>query len=224
MQDSSEPRGALTVSIAFLYCGAMPDEPDNSKSPDPQPPDGAGPADAAATTTEQPGQAASEPYPKPRPANEPDNVVTLREKVEGKLRTMFDRYFVDQHGNYVLGLDSARVFIVPTWLESGITVARVFAITNMDVPVTAELTRYLLAKNLDFVIGSFALDADNGAVWFNHNVLGDHVSPEELEATLAAVAQTANDIDDEIKGRFGGRLYVETPGEAVPTPPTPGYL
>jgi hypothetical protein len=113
---------------------------------------------------------------------------------------------------------------VPTWLESGSTVARVFAITNLDVPVTAELTRYLLAKNLDFVIGSFALDADNGAVWFNHNVLGDHVSPEELEATLAAVAQTANEFDDEIKGRFGGRLYVETPDAAVPTPPAPGYL
>lgn len=167
---------------------------------------------------------ASEPFPKPRPKDEPPNVVALREKIESKLASMFERYFVDQHGNYVLGLESARVFIVPTWLESGSTVARVFAITNLDVPVTAELTRYLLAKNLDFVLGSFALDADKGAVWFNRNVLGDHASPEEIEATLAAVAQTANEFDDEIKGRFGGRLYVETPAEAIPAPPTPGYL
>jgi hypothetical protein len=194
--------------------------PDEVPSPTSENAEAAPPADKASGAA----PAGEDPYPKPRPADEPEQVVALRDKIESKLQTMFERYFVDVHGNYVLGLDSARVFIVPTWLESEMTVARVFAITNLDVPVTAELTKYLLAKNLDFVIGSFALDADNGAVWFNHNVLGDHVSPEELEATLAAVAQTANQFDDEIKDRFGGRLYVETPGAAVPTPPAPGYL
>jgi hypothetical protein len=148
----------------------------------------------------------------------------VRGVIEGKLEAMFERYLVDQHGNYVLGLETARVFIVPTWLENGATVVRVFAITNLDVPVTADLTSFLLAKNLDFVFGGFALDVDNGAVWFNHNVLGDFMAAEELEATISAVAHTANQFDDEIKGRFGGRLYVETPTEAVPTPATPGYL
>jgi hypothetical protein len=172
-----------------------------------------------------PGEAApGEAYPKPRPEGEPEKVVEVRGVIEGKLQAMFERYLVDQHGNYVLGLETARVFIVPTWLENGATVVRVFAITNLDVPVTAELTSYLLAKNLDFVFGGFALDVDNGAVWFNHNVLGDYMAAEELEATLAAVAHTANEFDDEIKSRFGGRLYVETPDEAVPTPATPGYL
>jgi hypothetical protein len=163
-------------------------------------------------------------HPKPRPKGEPDKVVEVRAIIEGKLADMFERYLVDQHGNYVLGLETARVFIVPTWLENGATVVRVFAITNLDVPVTADLTTYLLAKNLDFVFGGFALDVDNGAVWFNHNVLGDYMAAEELEATLSAVAHTANQFDDEIKNRFGGRLYVETPDEAVPTPATPGYL
>jgi hypothetical protein len=163
-------------------------------------------------------------YPKPRPKDEPDKVVGVRTTIETRLSAMFERYLVDEHGNYVLGLETARVFIVPTWLENEATIVRVFAITNLDVPVTAELTTYLLAKNLDFVFGGFALDVDNGAVWFNHNVLGDYMSPEELEATLSAVAQTANQFDDEIKSRFGGRLYVETSDQAVPTPATPGYL
>jgi hypothetical protein len=167
---------------------------------------------------------APDAYPKPRPQGEPDKIVEVRGVIESKLEAMFERYLVDQHGNYVLGLETARVFIVPTWLENGATVVRVFAITNLDVPVTAELTSYLLAKNLDFVFGGFALDVDNGAVWFNHNVLGDYMAAEELEATLSAVAHTANQFDDEIKGRFGGRLYVETPTESVPTPATPGYL
>ena len=162
--------------------------------------------------------------PKPRPKGEPEKVQKLRELIESKLAEMVDLYFSDDHGNYVLGIASARVFIVPTWIENGATIVRVFAITNLDVPVTPELTQWLLKKNLEFVFGGFALDTEAGAVWFNHNMLGDFAHPEQLEATLAAVAQTADQYDDEIKERFGGRLYVETPDESVPIPDTPGYL
>ena len=163
-------------------------------------------------------------YPKPRPEGEPETAVKLRELIEAKLTEILDGYLVDDHGAYVVGAESARIFIVPAWIPDGPSVIRVFAITNVDVPVTAGLTSYLLTTNLEFVFGAFALDVSNGAIWFNHNLLGDHTTPEELEATLAAVAQTADKYDDEIKSRFGGRLYVEAPAESLPTPPTPGYL
>ena len=162
--------------------------------------------------------------PKPRPKGEPEGVVKLRELIEGKLAEMVDQYFTDEHANYVVGIASARVFIVPTWIENGSTIIRVFAITNLDVPVTAELTSYLLQKNLEFVFGGFALDTKAGAIWFNHNLLGDFAHPEQLEATLGAVASTADQFDDEIKGRFGGRLYVDAPDASIPAPATPGYL
>lgn len=173
-----------------------------------------------------PKASAGEPArnPKPRPEGEPPAVLKLREKIEASLAGMVDGYATDDHGNYVLGLESARVFVVPAWLEGDKTVIRVFAITNLDVPVTADLTQYLLEKNMEFVFGGFALDVENGAVWFNHNLLGDFVAPEELEATMSAVAHTADQYDDEIKGRFGGRLYVEAPEETVPSPAMPGYL
>lgn len=166
----------------------------------------------------------SDKYPKPRPKDEPESVVAIREMIEGRLAAMFQRYFADENGSYVLGMDSARIFVVPTWLEDGPTVIRLFAITNMDVPITPELTEYLLTANLEFVFGSFALDREAGAVWFVHNLLGDFTAPEEFEQSLAAVTQTADSVDNEIKERFGGRLYVETPDQAVPPPPMPGYL
>src|SRR5687767_2521475 len=119
----------------------------------------------------------SPPGPKPRPEGEPGPVVKLRELIETTLDGMVDSYACDEHGNYVLGLESARVFVVPAWLDESQTVIRVFAITNLDVPVTAELTRYLLEKNMEFVFGGFALDTENGAVWFNHNLLGDFAAP-----------------------------------------------
>jgi hypothetical protein len=171
-----------------------------------------------------PSATAAVELPKPRPDGEPDGLVKVREAIEAKLTELVGTYAVDPNGSYVIGLESARVFVVPSWLEDGTTVARVFAITNLDVPVTAELTSYLLSKNLEFVIGAFAIDVENGAVWFNHNLMADHMSPDELEMTLGAVAQTADDYDDEIKGRFGGRLYVEASDKAVPAPASPGYL
>ena len=144
--------------------------------------------------------------------------------VEAQLEKLYQRYLIDDHGSYILGLESARVFVVPTWIEDGPTVVRIFAITNLDVPVTPELSSYLLAKNLEFVLGGFALDVNAGAVWFNHNLLGQFMAPEELESALAAVLQTANAEDDAIKSRFGGRLYVESADRVVPPPPTAGYL
>ena len=189
--------------MAFLILRSVPDEPA------PQ-----APAEAPAPAE----------LPKPRPQGEPEGVVALREMIEGKLTAIAGGYMVDNHGNYVLGVQTARTFVVPTWLENGATVVRVFAITNLGVPVTAELTQWLLKKNLEFVFGAFALDVENGAIWFNHNLLGQFAAPEELEATIAAVVETANRFDDEIKSRFGGRLYVEGAGETVPPPTAPGYL
>ena len=173
------------------------------------------------------GEEAKQPtLPTPRPEGEPKGVGALRETIEKTLSEGVGGYVVDDRSNYLVGLDSARVFVVPTWIDGDdvVTVARIFAITNLDVPVTAELTSWLLAKNLEFVFGAFALDVEAGAIWFNHNLLGGHLEVPELEAALRAVAQTADRFDDEIKDRFGGRLYIEAPGEAAPTPPTPGYL
>ena len=172
----------------------------------------------------KPEEANASAPPKPRPKGEPEGVARLRDMIESTLTEMAGNYAVDERGSYVLGLESARVFIVPAWLDEETTVARVFAVTNLAVPVTAELTSYLLTKNLEFVFGSFALDVDEGAVWFNHNLLGDHMTPAELEATVGAVASTADRFDDEIKTRFGGRLYIESPEEGIPAPTMPGYL
>ena len=183
------------------------------------------PERAAEGQTAAPASAGGPPAnPKPRPDGEPPAVLALREVIESKLAEVVERYSADDNGAYVFGLESALVYVVPAWLESGATVVRIFAITNLDVQVTHELTRYLLAKNLDFVLGGFAVDSDNGAVWFHHNLLGEYLAPEELEATLGAVAATANDLDDEIKARFGGRLYIEAPDESIPPPVAPGYL
>lgn len=162
-------------------------------------------------------------HPKPRPEGEPEAVLKIRELIEDELAKLVDVYW-EQGGSYVLAYQSARVWVVPAWLESGATVIRVFSITNMGVEVSEELTSYLITKNLDFLAGAFALDQDAGAVWFNHNLLGEFVMPDELQATIVMISETADKFDDEIKAKFGGRLYSEGPEESIPPPHTPGYL
>ncbi|HYN36710.1 MAG TPA: hypothetical protein VEV82_06995, partial [Actinomycetota bacterium] len=160
----------MDVAIVSLYCGLMPQKKKTATKSD---------SAAVPPPSEAPPET-SEAFPKPRPKGEPEAVLKLRELIEGKLEEMVERYFVDPRGSYVFGLDSARVFVIPAWLKNEATVVRVFAITNMEVPVTSELTSYLLAKNLDFVLGAFALDATQGAVWFNHNLIGEFLAAEEL--------------------------------------------
>ncbi|HVF52876.1 MAG TPA: hypothetical protein VNC78_04630 [Actinomycetota bacterium] len=206
--------------------------PEDAPSPAPAPPPATDaevpPAPEAASPPASP-PAASSPseaeakHPKPRPPGEPAEIVELRELIEAELAKLVEMYGA-HGGSYLLGFQSARVFVVPAALESGATVIRVFAITNVDVPVSAGLNEYLVTKNLDFVCGSFALDAEHGAVWFNHNLLGKFAQPEELQATIVMIAETADRFDDEIKSTFGGRLYAESPDQAIAPPNTPGYL
>lgn len=170
-----------------------------------------------------PDAADPEKHPKPRPEGEPEAVVKIRELIEGELSKLVDLYW-EEGGNYVLAYQSARVWVVPAWLESGATVIRIFSITNMGVDVDEELTSYLVTKNLDFVVGAFALDRDEGAVWLNHNLLGQFTQPDEIQAAIVMVAETADTFDDEIKAKFGGRLYSEGPEQSIPPPTTPGYL
>ena len=201
----------------------MPQDEEEARSPQPGETDPAPSEGAPETGPSAPNQG-GERHPQPRPEGEPETVVKLRGLVEDKLTEMLEGYAVDPRGSYVFNFESAHVFVVPAWLPDERTVLRVFAITNLDVPVTGQLSGYLLEKNLNFVLGSFALDAEKGAVWFNHNLLGQYLDPDELEATVAAVAQTANELDDEIKDRFGGRLFAEQPSDSISPPSTPGYL
>jgi type III secretion system-like peptide-binding chaperone len=201
----------------------MPETEEQSSAPSAAAPPPAPPPPAPPGTGGPEPGATAEALPKPRPPGEPANIVKLREMIEAELVKLVD-FYAEQDGSYVIGYQSARVFVVPAWLQGGATVIRIFSITNLDVPVSGELATFLMTKNLDFVAGAFALDAAAGAVWFNHNLLGEYVMPEELQAAIVMVAETADEYDDQIKAQFGGRLYIESPDDAIAPPSTPGYL
>lgn len=138
-----------------------------------------------------------------------DAVAALRARVEGLLQEHFGTYAVDPEGDFSIEYESARVFVCPRPWQEEKTVVLLFSVTNVDIDVTPELTRFLLMENLNLLFGHFAVNVAERQVWFAHTLLGDFLDPEELVTALSTVAMAANKYDNIIQDRFGGRLYTE---------------
>jgi hypothetical protein len=143
------------------------------------------------------------------PIQENSALSLLRERVEEYLEEGFGHFHTDEDGDYNLLHESARVFLCPrTWTDTR-TVLRIFSITNVDVPASADLLVWLAGENFHLTFGHFAHKEKDRSVWFIHNLLGDFLDKEELLTAVRMVASQANDYDDRIKEKFGGRLFTE---------------
>jgi hypothetical protein len=100
----------------------------------------------------------------------------------------------------------------------GPVIVRIFAITNVGVPVTPELGLFLARLNFGLMFGRFALDAEHHSIWFDETLLGDQFSDEELRFTIDVVASTADQWDDRLKQMFGGATYQEALAERIQRP------
>lgn len=70
------------------------------------------------------------------------------------------------------------------------------------------LQTFLLRENAMPRFGAFSLsEADD--ILFEHTIVGSTCDPEELEASVLAVLQTADDYDDKIVSRWGGQRALD---------------
>lgn len=132
----------------------------------------------------------------------------LRRRLEQYLQELGVAYSVDRAGDFAVSGGHATTF-VSARDRGERTVARIWAITNVDVEPTDELTRYLLTENAKIAFGGFQTDGSS-KVALSHTLLGDYLQRAELEVALAFVASTADRYAEEIKRRFGGKLFGET--------------
>lgn len=150
------------------------------------------------------------------------DVNAARARVEAVLRQMFPEVMELADGGYAVDAGSVRVFAQTRLVDTSVMV-RVFAITNVEVPMDQGLPQFLLGLNFTLALGRFSIDAANRAVWCDHVLAADELDDTTLARAIAAVASTADRFDDEIKARFGGRTFREegSPVAQVPTT-TPG--
>ncbi|MDP3274347.1 MAG: hypothetical protein Q8Q09_04080 [Deltaproteobacteria bacterium] len=102
---------------------------------------------------------------------------------------------------------SAAVFIkVEAWLGDHVVVELVCPVLK-DVERTPGLLGKLDELNKALFFGK-AYTHDRG-VWLAHNLLGDHLDPQELLACVGLMARVADKLDDDLKGEFGGVRFAE---------------
>lgn len=137
------------------------------------------------------------------------NVAATRDRVRKLLTRLVGSVQVDAEEEFSFAYESTRVFIrVLAWEESA--VVNVYAITNFEVPASPDLFRYVATES-SWVFGSLSAQESEGSVTiiFGHTLLGDYLDPEALRTAIAAVAFSADQIDDEIKERFGGKRIID---------------
>jgi hypothetical protein len=68
-------------------------------------------------------------------------------------------------------------------------------------------------------------DAKTCFLQFDYTILADYLDPAELVSAVSAVMYTADDLDETVHSRFGGKRYTDpsdpaAPPDAPPAPPT----
>lgn len=158
-------------------------------------------------------------------------LAAVRERVGNVLAEVVkpDGLEVDSDQDFTFAFESTRVWVSPRLLPTGLLVVRVLAVTNVAIEPTPMLGLFLAETNFTLALGRFSLDPRQQAVWFEHTLLGEHFSDDELRIVVGIVASTADQFDDRIAETFGGRVF-NAPGEPAeaeaPTekPGTGGYL
>lgn len=135
------------------------------------------------------------------------------EKTRSYLQTLFGEVNVKvMDDTLVLQEGSTFVYVRAFPIGEKKSGVEVFAYVVVDVDVTEQLMRYLLTYNLRLILGAFGLargEGDKGTVLLTHTILGDSMDREELYASVSAIANVADDLDDQIVTAFGGRTALD---------------
>jgi hypothetical protein len=106
----------------------------------------------------------------------------------------------------IVGAGSSVVRVRVQALGDSHSVVTVLSPVVVDIEPSDALARYLVEENGKLLFGAFSLVDD--VVLLNHSILGDSLDPGELKASVDVVLSTADDYDDVIVERFGGRTAV----------------
>ncbi|OIP68563.1 T3SS (YopN, CesT) and YbjN peptide-binding chaperone 1 [Planktothrix paucivesiculata] len=106
----------------------------------------------------------------------------------------------------VMGSALVEVFVFPWEKDDAIINARSYVVT--DVELSPDLLHFLLRENYIMRFGAFGID-EQGDIIFEHTIVGSTCDKLELEASVNAVLEIADDYDDKIVERWGGRRALD---------------
>lgn len=140
-----------------------------------------------------------------------DNLQRVKEKVQSILTSNFT-VGLDRDGDFTIRHESAQGY-VRCWQPEGAehTIVRVEAPVLFGVQATPELFKHVALHAGDYVFGHlYAEETSDGIMLlYGHSLLGDYLDEQELLRAVGGVIGTANNLDDELQGMFGGKRFHE---------------
>jgi hypothetical protein len=133
-------------------------------------------------------------------------------KVQRILTEEFGTVRIDRDGDFGVQNESAVAFVsVKPWGDDEVVV-HVTAYMLNDVPLTPEVFEWVATEGSYFFGHVHVLRTEGestGTLVFTHTLLGDFLDKPELLHAVNSVAILANNLDDELQSRFGGRKFIE---------------
>lgn len=139
------------------------------------------------------------------------------QKVQRILANAFDNVMLAKDG-YAIERGSTRVNIeVREWGKDPqgepSSIVRIWAPLVRDLAPTPEFYHWAATEGQKFLFGTVTVvDSEDGStcfVAFDHTLLADYLDPDELVQAVVAVAVTADDLDDTVREKFGGKRYAD---------------
>ena len=112
-----------------------------------------------------------------------------------------------------MGSTVGRVSVVD-WGDDD-TLVKIGAPVLIDVPLTDELYKYVALHSNTRHFGALGLvegDDGKGLVHLTQTLYGDTVDEPELMFAVLLVTRTADELDDELRERFGGSRMMDYEG------------
>jgi hypothetical protein len=101
-----------------------------------------------------------------------------------------------------VGSATAMIEVLPWGIDESVISAWSYVVTGANI--TPELMRFLLDQNFDLHFGAFSLDKD-GDIRFQASLIGSSCDQNELQTSLTAVLEVADEYDDRIIQTWGGK-------------------
>lgn len=114
----------------------------------------------------------------------------------------------------VLDEPGVGLFMGSAWVEVRLypwnedSVINIRSTVVSEAKLDATLQNFLLRENAELRFGAFSLN-EAGDILFEHTIVGSTCDPQELEASVMAVLQAADDYDDQIVSRWGGKRALD---------------
>ena len=131
-------------------------------------------------------------------------------KIAGWMDELFSDYPWEKLDEVGFGLFMGSAWVevrVYPWHEDD-AVINTRSKVAINPSITPELLKFLLEENSDQLFGAFSL-TKTGDILFEHTIVGSTCDPEELEASVLAVLETADEYDDKIITRWGGKRALD---------------